>query len=90
MTNGFSATLGRPLQVFRNLKTAQKLLGGYLNGSQSFTEDLKGVLTRPAVDSEALKNLSITAVLSQMLSKMEDGQRSKMQNLITKAKELGL
>jgi len=29
-------------------------------------------------------------VLSQMLSKMEDGQRTKMQTLITRAKELGL
>ncbi len=71
-------------------ETAQKLLGGYLDGSQSFTEDVKSVLQRPAIDSEAMKNLSITAVLSQMLSKMEDGQRTKMQNLIVKAKELGL
>ena len=71
-------------------ETAQKLFSGYLDGSQSFTHDVKSVLSKPAIDSEAMKNLSITAVLSQMLSKMEDGQRTKMQNLIVKAKELGL
>jgi hypothetical protein len=71
-------------------ETAQKLFSGYLDGSQSFTDDVKSVLSKPAIDSEAMKNLSITAVLSQMLSKMEDGQRTKMQNLIVKAKELGL
>jgi methyl-accepting chemotaxis protein len=30
MANGFRATLGRPVQVVRNLKTAQKLLVGFL------------------------------------------------------------
>jgi methyl-accepting chemotaxis protein len=30
MANGLSATLGRPMRVFRNLKTAQKLLAGFL------------------------------------------------------------
>jgi methyl-accepting chemotaxis protein len=30
MANGLSATIGRPLKVFRNLKTAQKLIVGFL------------------------------------------------------------
>jgi uncharacterized membrane protein YqiK len=71
-------------------ETAQKLVGGYLDGSQSFTEDLKDVLSRPALDSADIRNLSVSAILAELLGKADDGQRSKLAALVAKAKELGL
>ena len=71
-------------------ETAQRLVGGYLDGSQSFTEDLKDVLSRPAIDSADIRNLSVSAILVELLGKSDDGNRSKLAALIAKAKELGL
>ncbi len=70
--------------------TAQQLLGKYFDGSRVFTDDVRDVLSRPAITSEALKNLSISALLGQLLSNANDGDRSKIATLVAKAKELGL
>jgi uncharacterized membrane protein YqiK len=86
-----AVSLGHALDgVVDSSSTAQKLVGGYLDGSESFTGDLKEILTRPALGSDDIRNLSISALLAELLSKAEDGQRNKLAALIAKAKELGL
>lgn len=86
-----AVSLGHALDgVVESSTTAQQLVGGYLDGSESFTGDLKEILSRPAVGSEDIRNLSISALLAQLLSKADDGQRNKLAALIAKAKELGL
>jgi uncharacterized membrane protein YqiK len=86
-----AVSLGQALDgVVGNSETAQKLVGGYLDGSQSFTADLKDVLSRPAIDSADIRNLSVSALLADLLGKAGDGERSKLAALVAKAKELGL
>lgn len=86
-----AVSLGQSLDgAIGGSETAQQLLGKYFDGSRVFTDDVKDVLSRPALSSESLKNLSISALLGQLLAKAEDGERSKLVALVAKAKELGL
>lgn len=86
-----AVSLGQALDgVVDNSDTARKLVGGYLDGSESFTDDMKAILSRPAIDTEALKNLSVTAILTQLLGAAGEGERGKLQALVARAKELGL
>jgi hypothetical protein len=71
-------------------ETAQKLLAGYLEGEQSLTADIKDILARPALSTESLKNLGVTAALTQLMHAMADGHKVKVKSLIDRAKELGL
>ncbi len=86
-----AVSLGHALDgAVESSDTAQKLMGGYLDGSQSFTADLKDVLSRPALDSADIRNLSVSALLADLLGKAGDGDRTKLAALVAKAKELGL
>lgn len=86
-----AVSLGQSLDgVVHNSDTAKKLFAGYLEGDQSITADIKDVLSRPAITTEGLKNISVTAALSSLMSNMADGQKVQVANLIEKAKELGL
>ena len=86
-----AVSLGQSLDgVVNNSDTAKQLLSGYLEGEQSLTEDIKEILSRPALSTEGVKNLSITAALTQLMNNMGDGQRGKVANLISQAKNMGL
>lgn len=86
-----AVSLGQSLDgVVHNSETTQKLLGGYLNGEQSMTEDLKEILSRPALTTEGAKNLSITAALTQLMANVNGAEKGKVQNLIAQAKTMGL
>jgi uncharacterized membrane protein YqiK len=65
---------------------AQSIAASWTNGSTSFTDDLKSVLA--AVDTEDLKNLSVSAALFKLIQR--DGDDGRLNGLIDKAKELGL
>ncbi|MEZ4247642.1 MAG: SPFH domain-containing protein [Polyangiales bacterium] len=73
-----------------NSETIQKLLGEYLTGNGSLPADLKEVLSRPALDSTAIRNLTISAVLSKFMSGADGVTREKLQTLIDRAKDMGL
>jgi uncharacterized membrane protein YqiK len=86
-----AVSLGQALDgVVHNSETTKKLFAGYIDGEKSLTDDLKEVLSRPAIGTEGIKNLSVTAALTTLMSNMADGQRVKVENLIEKARELGL
>lgn len=68
----------------------KQLMGDYLNGERSLPSDIKDVLSHPALDAEALKNLSVTALLTSVAGRVSDGEKSKVQSLIDQAKRLGL
>ena len=69
---------------------AQTLLKEYLDGSRSLPADVKEVLSNPSVDSETLKNLSLSGLLARLLMAASDDERSKLLQLAEKAKELGI
>ncbi len=86
-----AVSLGQALDgAVHNSDTAKTLMSGYLEGEKSLTDDIKEVLTRPAVDSESLKNLSVSAALHKVMGQVGEGQRGKMQDLLAQAKKLGL
>jgi hypothetical protein len=86
-----AVSLGQALDgVVHNSETTKKLFAGYIDGEKSLTDDIKDVLSRPAISTEGIKNLSVTAALTTLMSNMADGQRVKVENLIEKARELGL
>jgi hypothetical protein len=76
--------------IVHNSETTSKLAAGYLNGERSLPEDLKDILSDPAIDSETLKNLSVSGALTKMMARMDDGSKSKVQSLLSEAKKLGL
>ncbi|MCH9680777.1 MAG: hypothetical protein K0V04_05015 [Deltaproteobacteria bacterium] len=86
-----AVSLGQALDgVVHNSDTAKTLMSGYLEGDKSLTDDIKDVLSRPAVDAEGIKNLSVSAALHKVMGQLGEGQRSKVQDLLSQAKKLGL
>ncbi|MEX1367006.1 MAG: hypothetical protein AB1Z98_28015, partial [Nannocystaceae bacterium] len=86
-----AVSLGQALDgVVHNSDTAKQMMSGYLSGEESLTKDIKEVLSRPAVDSEAIKNLSVSAALTKVMGSLGEGQRGKVATLLQRAKELGL
>ena len=81
-----AVSLGQALDgAVGNSDTAQKLLGGYLDGRQSIADDVRQVLARPAPGG----NISVSTLLGQLVGRV-DGDAGKLESLIARAKELGL
>jgi uncharacterized membrane protein YqiK len=76
--------------ALHNSETGRKLLAGYLDGDRSLPQDIRDVLTNPSVDSETIKNLTVSAALHKVMGKLDDGQKNKIQSLIAQAKQMGL
>ena len=70
--------------------TSQKLLKDYLSGDSSFTEDLKDVLSNPAVSSGDLTNLSLAAFLNGLIGRSTGENQARLQQLLDAAQQLGL
>ncbi|MCA9655237.1 MAG: hypothetical protein H6712_12190 [Myxococcales bacterium] len=86
-----AVSLGQALDgVVHNSDTAKQLMSGYLSGEQSLTQDIKDVLSRPSLDSESIKNLSVSAALTKVMGQLGEGERGKVATLLQRAKELGL
>jgi len=76
--------------IVDNSSVVQNAFGKQLNGEGNLLEDLKGVLGGSGVTSETLKNLSISAVLGQMMLGADDTTKSKLQMLLDQAQKLDL
>lgn len=86
-----AVTLGQSADgLVNNSETARAVLGEYLSGEKSLPSDVVEVLSNPSMDSEAVKNLSISALLAQMMSGADDGMKSKLQQLAMQASKMGL
>jgi hypothetical protein len=86
-----AVSMGQALDgVVHNSETTRQLIAGYLEGDRSLPEDVTNILANPAVDAEAIKNLTVSAALAKVMAKMDDGQRTKIQSLIAQAKQMGL
>ncbi len=68
----------------------QHLFREYLEGDSSLPEDLKQVLTRPAVSTGNLKDLTLVGLLSSLGSKLDGEGKAKLKRLLEKAAELGI
>lgn len=70
--------------------TAQKVLAEYLKGESSLPQDLKDVLMRPRVTPATVQSLTLTAALGQLMRTVKSVDKDKLQELIDKARELGV
>ncbi len=68
--------------------SARALVGDYIDGDASAREDIMEVLG--GMDSEGVKNLSISRLLTKMAAGKDGAEREKFAALVAKAKELGL
>jgi hypothetical protein len=73
-----------------NSETLKTLLSDYLKGDSSFTGDLRDVLSNPALDSTAIRNLTVSAALSKFMTGADGVTREKIEKLIDRAKDMGL
>jgi hypothetical protein len=75
---------GQSLDGFMdNSEVSRKLLGGYLDGSQSLTSDVKEVLS--SVSTGDVQNLSVAHLMSKLAGNLSDGDKSVLMGLIEKA-----
>ena len=86
-----SISMGKSVDGFvHRSETAQTLLKDYLSGDASLIEDLKEILSRPALSAQDVQNLTLAAVLGRLASKGDGSQKAGAQQLLAAAKELGL
>lgn len=69
---------------------AQTLLRDYIQGDASLSQDLKEILSRPAISAQDVQSLTLAAVLSKLMSKGNGQHKDGLNKLLEKAKELGL
>jgi hypothetical protein len=70
--------------------TAQTLLRDYIDGNASLSQDLKEILSRPAVSAQDVQSLTLAAVLSRLMGKGNGQHKDGLNKLLEKAKELGI
>lgn len=71
-------------------ETVQQVMKQYLKGDASLPDDLKEILSRPALSADAVKSLTVSAVLGKMMTGVDGDTRGKLQSLIDRARELGV
>jgi uncharacterized membrane protein YqiK len=86
-----AVSLGKSLDgAVNSSRTLRTALSDYTDGSRSMAADVKDVLSRPALDADAIQKLTLSAVLGQMMTGADGGTRKKLGELLEKAKDLGL
>lgn len=75
----------------RSGDVASTFLKDYLSGEASLSQDIKQVLTRPALGSGEIQQLTLSAFLAHLMGQGGDeGQRSRLQQVLEMAKKLGV
>jgi uncharacterized membrane protein YqiK len=69
---------------------AGAVVDDYRTGARSLPEDIKQILSRPALDAGDLKDLSVAGMIAKLASSASGADKKKLEALIDKAKELGL
>ncbi len=68
-----------------NSDVAQRVLGNYLDGKASIGDDVSALLARPGQAGD----ISVSSLLGQLVGRI-NGDSTKLESLIARAKELGL
>ncbi len=76
--------------VVEHSEVVRGVLGDRLDGNGKLLQDVKDVIGAAGVSSDALKNLTVSAVLGSLMTKADDQTRTKLQSLLDKARQLGL
>ena len=83
-----SVSMGKSVDSFvGRSETVEGVLKEYLNGDKNLLKDLKGTL---AGGSEAVQNLTLSALLLQLMDKSDGDGKGKLQKLLGQAKAIGV
>ncbi len=86
-----AAALGKSLDAFvSNGEAGRTLATDYLSGERSFTQDLKQVLSSPALGSDDLKNLTLAKLLNHLAGEAKGADKVKLKKLVESVGSLGL
>jgi uncharacterized membrane protein YqiK len=78
-----AVSMGQALDgVVHNSDTARKMLSEYVDGERSLPEDLRDILSRPSLDSGAIKDLSVSGALMKLMSSLDDAGKAKVRALL--------
>lgn len=89
MVNAIS--LGKGIDGFvENSAVANTVLHPYLSGKGNLVQDVKDILSRPALSTGDLQNLSVVALLSRLAQNADGEGRAKLQTLLEAARSLGI
>jgi uncharacterized membrane protein YqiK len=70
--------------------TMQTVLKDHLNGNASLIQDIKDVLSRPALSSGDVQSLTISALLARLIAQSDGEGRKDLNKLLEAARELGV
>jgi hypothetical protein len=87
-----AVSLGNSIDgVVGSSEVVQNVLGDRLGGNGPLLiEDIKDMVRSAAGSSDSIKNLTIAAVLGQLLVGADEGKRGALQALLDKARALGI
>lgn len=71
-------------------ETLKKVVREYMEGERSLPDDVKQVLSRPAVGADELQKLTVSGVLAKLMLGADEADKGKLRMLADKARELGL
>jgi uncharacterized membrane protein YqiK len=73
-----------------NSDTIKSVFREYLSGEKSLPEDLRQVLTRPALGAGDIQKLSLSGLLLRLASGADEKSRGNIEKLAAEAKKLGI
>jgi uncharacterized membrane protein YqiK len=77
--------------VVNSSEVVRKTIGDRLNGNgHSLIDDVKDMVRAAGAGSEAIKNLTVSGVLGNLMIKADGDTRAKLQALLDKARQLGV
>lgn len=85
-----AVTVGRSIDgMVDHSKTVKAVAKDYLDGTSSLAGDVKEVLTRPAVTTETLKDVSLAALFAKLASGADGTTKKKLDKIVADLKALG-
>jgi uncharacterized membrane protein YqiK len=86
-----AVSLGQSSDAFLQHSDASRtLLQPYLSGDRSLPQDLRDVLSRPALNPADLQHLSISTLLAKLALSADPATQSKLSSLLQQARDLGV
>lgn len=70
--------------------TSQQMFKEYLNGNANLLQDVKEVLSHPALSSQDVQNLTLSALLSKLLAASNSEQKDKLAHVNRLVQQLNL
>ena len=86
-----AVTLGHSIDgAIDSSDTLKTTLKEYLDGKANLPDDIKQILSQPAVGAEGIQRLTLSAVLGKLLLTAKAEDKGKIKSLLDKARDLGI